>query len=454
MLPRHSSSILGRGQTESKSEPTMTLNLTTVLDLLGTAALASLFPALVGLAVGRLWRQRRGPLRGWASLALWLLVMPPAPFLLPLGALRIGLWDQIWITWFGCAGFVAGSHGWIVSWGRREWLLVAGGVVVAMALMEVGARLLLPPPVALFKGPDQLRMLRLSQRSDLQADDALVAGPFPDADQATYAARVSGSEQADHRVLHIGDSMVYGLGVPQEETFVSQLDRRDDSTAHVNAGFVATGLDFYLLVAEAWMTAQTYDAVHVYLFLGNDLDDMERRYHFCRDDRLLSYQGTDIVRNCPTPSPRHLSWTRLSGSPPPYLLRAGALFSQAARHLSLLHLRLGGHLGGPDLDEQLHHAGLVLSRLKEMTSQRGIRLNVVLLPVRGHFEDRDGPSEERHRRVLTLCHERGIPVQDSWPLFEEIVRARGLSSVFLDHPPGDPHLNREGHRIMAELLGR
>ncbi len=247
--------------------------------------------------------------------------------------------------------------------------------------------------------------------------------------------------------------MVFGLGVDAKKTFVSLLDQSDPGNAHVNAGFVATGLDYYLLVADAWTKAQTYDAVAVYLFLGNDLDDMERRYYFCQDDSLLSYDKDFLDSNCETPESRHLSFTRLSGSPPPYLLRVGALFSQAARHLSLLHLQLGGHLSRPVPEQQLARARMVLTRMKTLLSQRGIPLRIVLLPVRRHFEEKDGPTGELHQQILALCRELAIPVQDSWPLFEAAVGSSGIASVFLDQPPGDPHLNAEGHRLMAEFLG-
>jgi hypothetical protein len=217
----------------------------------------------------------------------------------------------------------------------------------------------------------------------------------------------------------------------------------------VNAGFVATGLDYYYLVATRWTELLEYDAVYVYLFLGNDVVDMDRIYHFCNDDTLLDYGGDEVQSNCPEPAVATLSWSRLSSSPPPYLLRVSSSFSAAARHLSLAHYRLAGLLLQSDPTDGLRRAKSVLGQLKSKLDSKGIPLQVVLLPVRSHYEEPGGRADELHAQFLAICENLQIQVVDTWPEFDIAVERDGVTSYFLNIPPGDPHLNAAGHALVA-----
>jgi hypothetical protein len=430
----------------------MPLSLNQLLAILGTLALTILLPIALGLVAGKQWSHLRRPLEAWWWLPMLLVILPLTPILLPLGTLRVGLWDQIWIAWFCCAGFAFSAHRIFRSWGRRNLLLLATSLVVGLLLLEGGVRLFLPPPPFLFKGPDQIRMLRFSNHGDLVAEESLRAGPFPSADPETYETRVATAARASRRTLHVGDSMVFGLGVESERTFVSLLDEKSGSASHVNAGFVATGLDYYYLVATKWTELLEYDAVNIYLFLGNDVADMDRIYHFCNDDALLDYEEDEIESNCPEPAVATLSWSRLSSSPPPYLLRVTSRFSAAARQLSLAHYRLAGLLLKSDPADGLRRAELVLRALKSRMDSRGILLQVVLLPVRSHYEEPEGHADALHAALLNICQTAGIVVVDTWPEFDMAVARDGVAGYFLNNPPGDPHLNAAGHGLVAGML--
>ena len=81
-----------------------------------------------------------------------------------------------------------------------------------------------------------------------------------------------------------------------------------------------------------------------------------------------------------------------------------------------------------------------------------------------HYEIPGGGSARRtydlragecgaHSILLTaFCRAVGIPVLDAHALFVPAVARHGTRRYFMEEPPGDYHMNPEGHALLADWL--
>ena len=405
----------------------------------------------IGAALLRLRGDRIGPL--WGAGLMLLVPLAPA-FLLPLEYLPVGFYELAWLGFFVGVGLVLGGHRWGRALGLREGGVLAGGLFVALALLEVGVRLVLPAPPA-FPPPSQAAF-RLSVTGAAgvggQACKGLFPGQFPEVVQERD--RFPGRAR---RVLHVGDSMVEGVGVEPAERFVSRLNEMGDDTAHVNAGFSGTGPDYYYLATRRWLALKGGDAVVWYLYAYNDIDGgLQEPYGCCGGSALLSFGDTDFSVACP-------EWkfgeqgNRFQRSPAPYAARVATAYLRVAGHLVALHNRLvqPPRQNLVPLNEALRRTGQVLRKTAAVLAEHGAEFTVVLLPYRGVLE---GDSEVAARLapmtegVLALCRAEGIRCLDGSEAFGPLVESGEVGKGFIDEPVWDYHFSAMGHRLVAEWL--
>ena len=106
------------------------------------------------------------------------------------------------------------------------------------------------------------------------------------------------------RILLLGDSFVFGVGVPFEDTLGEQLERALNTGAEgsvpvevVAAGVPGYGPDDYALLAERWVPRLHPDLVVVALFSANDIYDCNLK----RSDPMVVIEGYLVSR--------HQAWT-------------------------------------------------------------------------------------------------------------------------------------------------
>ena len=408
-----------------------------------------------GLGVGLRWIRgaRVESVRG-ASLLLLTPVLPA--FLLPLDLFQLGFYDVAWSGLFVGAGLLVGGHRWGKVLGLREGVILVVALVLALAILEVGVRLFLRPPPA-FPPPSQAT-LRLPPSGlagvGVQACKGLFPAEFPEVVQERDFL-----PGRNRRVLHVGDSMVEGVGVERSERFVSLLNQLDNRAAHVNAGFSGTGPDYYYLATRRWLELKKSDAVVWYIYPFNDIDGgLQERYGCCDGRPLLSFVQEDFEVDC-------LEWklgdpgNRFQRSPAPYPWRVATAYSRAAGHLVKLHndLVLPRERDAVPLQEALRRTRLVLRRNARELADQGVEFTVVLLPYRGVLE---GDSQEAERLapmrdgVLAVCEVEGIRCLDGAGLFGELVESESVEKGFINEPVWDYHFSAAGHRLVAEWLVR
>jgi len=176
---------------------------------------------------------------------------------------------------------------------RKGWLAV-GGTVVALLAAELICRAVVEDP---FKGMGEERnswrvvglvndpQLEFSFQPGYEGRMTLAGEydlPFRINSQGLrddhdYAEQHPGTT----RILLVGDSFVFGVGVALEDTLGKQLERALNASGParpvevVAAGVPSYGIDAYALLIERWVPRLHPDLVVVALYPGNDLLDYE-----------------------------------------------------------------------------------------------------------------------------------------------------------------------------------
>lgn len=413
-----------------------------------------LAPLLTGLLLARSLRALlpdRARLRALLLAALALAVLAAGPLLVPRFP-RVGAWDLVLAGLMSALGLLAGSSS---QRGRAlgpKLALAAGSVLLALTALEIGARLLPAPPTT-FPPPEQARLL-FEAAPGAEACAPLYPAELP----AAFAERTAQLRPGSKRILHVGDSMVEGVGVTPGETFVAELGRLAPSVDHINAGFASTSTDFELLLVRAWAPRLGPSRVVLYVFGYNDLAELDRSYPCCPGGPLLD-ASIEAHARCATPGLLSGRRELFARSPAPYPFRVATAYSALARRAVVgfaalgdtLQQRLRGPAPGPE-ERFARFADLVRAMKRELDAQ-GIPLSVVYLPARAALESAAPRETGDHRlrgEVGHLARSLDTPFLDPWELLEGAVKADGADRYYL--PPPDIHFTREGHRLVAEWL--
>lgn len=344
---------------------------------------------------------------------------------------------------------------------------VALQLVLGAMLAEVALRMLTPPAVS--PAP---HMARLSMEITNRDPPCRVLYPDPDALR-------SESEVRDGRpvVMHLGDSMVEGAGVAREEAFPAALGALQPAVRHVNLGVGGAGPEAYLFAFERWVSALRPRLAVVYIFLGNDIFDLEREYLCCAGGPLYRDAAVPPTPRCPTARWAVPLKTHLVTSPAPFALRALAANSAAAWHLQRLVQSVPDRLyrRGFHLVEGAHESASLTPRwdlfarrlqgLARASAAHRVPVLVVALPSRHTLEralgrephgfdywgDRES-GEAAQRRVVTEARAVGLDALDAAEPVRAGIALHGLDAFFANQYPGDVHFSPLGHRAVAAWL--
>ena len=449
--------------------------------------------AMIGAALQHAMRRRlSGAVVAVACLMVPTIAVTAAVLLYPV----IGLWDGATEALLCGIGVFLALHQMYAD--PRLVAVSAVSVVVAFMLLELGARTVLGPPPAypIGDGPHFLlaNMLRtvgpdspthhvgavpygLEQqvmRGDIDGG-AMVDRPpaamvtkeivcsivYGDAytgviDVGRERARVFPELVASRpgtarRVLHIGDSMVFGANVPRDQTFTARLDELEPDVQHLNGGISGTAPDDYLVVLRRWVERQPVDMAVMYLFAGNDLTGIDAPHPCSAWQPILTYDdGKARLRFASAPQTAHglgVQWL-LHNSPLPYLLRAMIAGGSAAA--AFVGSAFDSWVMRADWlrdNEQLAHLETILRSARDELREQHVRFVVVVLPAAGAIGVPDGPSDHLSRHVHDIAARLDIPELDATDVIRESL-ARG------EHPvqPDRSHFSEEGHWLIARWL--
>jgi lysophospholipase L1-like esterase len=227
------------------------------------------------------------------------------------------------------------------------------------------------------------------------------------------------------RVLALGDSFTFGLGVPEKDTWVRRLEALLAASRHgpvtvVNAGM---GCGFEPSGYAAWLPSHVEALDPDVVVVGLCLNDVNDKIN------LIVGQGVD-EREPPLHDALHVvtavhqaySLWKVGHAPPPRIL---------ARMVS----------GKQATDWRRCRDGL--NAIQQLCDARGVRCLVVVFPMMTWLKH-DYPLTEVHQLVRDFCTSRSIECVD---LLDRFV---GLDEQELWVHPRDQHPNDVGHHLIAE----
>lgn len=243
------------------------------------------------------------------------------------------------------------------------------------------------------------------------------------------------------RVVVIGDSIAFGLGVADDETFAHLLDARTNGFEVANLGVMGYGPEQELLVLLNEGLPQLPDVVVLAVCLGNDFADVALpvslydgrapKPRFRIDGQTAVLDSLALPQGAMARAQRWLGdYSHLFNRVASRDVPAGAWHGRYADAVS-------------DEDRVLKLASAIVVAMDAACRRQGVSFLVAAFPDRGSFSD----TPTLVARFYQTLAGQGITVIDVAARF----RADGLrlEDVALD---GIAHLNPAGHRIVAALL--
>ncbi len=366
----------------------------------------------------------------WVSLLLWGLsgVLLAAGIVLAVSA-RAGQWAA-------------------ASWTRLA--LLAPSTVVAVVIVELALG-----SYPRHSGPRQLKVTNLEYAFDV----SLNADSFRDAEFQRE------KPPDETRVFLIGDSQIYGNGVPENYTIPQLLQarlRQETKAGYrvFNLGVPGASPDQYARVAQRF-AGYSPDLVLVALYVDNDLVDRESAVAWLKQRqvyRILDRSLNTLLEGCPFP------WVRRFDAEPPYkeaacrgeinpfLVTRAAVADNQAYYNSLARAF--------DADSHVKDA---LLRIRDLFT--GARFGLVLLPSKYQVDAAYFPELRKigftlpdsgviddviQRRIRTWAAATGIEVLDLLPGARAADARPGVS---LYHPVDD-HFNVAGNNVISDAVYR
>ena len=399
----------------------------------------SLSPLGLGLLIERRCPPERRPHLATLLFALPALCAALAPF-----ATTLSAWDLLFFPSLVAGGWALGR----MRPSRSQWLLLLSSLAVFFGGAELLTRGLQIPgdqlETGLFQTPLPLRSSTC--QTWLQPPDQ------------TFSPERRPSPMARRRVLHIGDSMVHGLGVRREQSFPTLLNQ-PGVDEHFNLGVPGVAPDIFLHQLRRWTPTLRPTHAVIYLLPFNDLWELREAQPCCDGEPFLRYPpGGGVEQRCEAPAPvGYLSSFRAAA--PFWGLRLLSHGSHFAAALARRWTVPSGVFPPPNLPGDFEKLGRILVALRDIAEETGIEISVVVLPhgealmlaaqSAGPPPDWVGRASEEHQQVIATAQRAGLPVFDAWP---PISSARSpsaaLGALFCD----PVHLSIEGHAVLADWL--
>jgi lysophospholipase L1-like esterase len=245
------------------------------------------------------------------------------------------------------------------------------------------------------------------------------------------------------RILCVGDSVTFGTGVANEETFPNLLEARLQQSAPagkaidvINAGVSAYNIRNIKGLLSQHLGTLRPDIV-IYVFVENDLDDSVSP---SPDGYLVAYDPAKSQEDPFIGDDFAGMWVihRDAVKKKGLFGKLAGFFDNEFNRICELPppLLLGQH---PETRSRWAAFTQHLDEIKSLCDRTGTPFLVYAFALKGH-------SEPVVLRVKEICEARSIPFATTMPVFSYATYAKRHSLGY------DPHCNPEGHRLMADRL--
>lgn len=246
------------------------------------------------------------------------------------------------------------------------------------------------------------------------------------------------------RILAIGDSVTFGMGVAQEKTYPRQVESLLGGELGIPVEVLNMGMPGYNTVHQLAQLRELGLALQpkvvVLGFLYNDVQPSSAQQRAPR-----SREEQSLLRKTRSAINAGTLW----------LKKNSLFFAWLTPRLGMLLRPLGfkgfGQVGEVkdkyvDSNPQWRGVQQALLEMQRLTAERGIELVVMIIPAMAKFDDATYPVKEYHQAVAAFCRDSGIRHLDLLPAFW------GLDGTRFWIHATDGHPNAEGQRIIAEAL--
>lgn len=342
---------------------------------------------------------------------------------------------------------------------RRRLGLMIGATAMAAAVCEIGARIAFPAP------PDPTREPQIVYRVDPLMRYVLAENQRGWIDDGFVTTNAFGFRGANvdvpkphgrFRIVTLGDSVAFGWGVNDGETFSAQ------SQALLRARRPDLDVELVNLAVPGYATRQEVELLDRHLarlqpdvvlvgFYSNDLPDtFEEMSAGSGGGTTIATRSTAngrILRMNPAPS----SWAERQARRSRALYTATHALKQLLHHGegkpgSNMELELLSNTSSPQLESAWRQIATQFGRLQQMAHAAGFSVGVVMLPPReqvgGRFTE-DGYQSH----VRALAEQAGFFVVDPLPSL-----AQHVAGPPLFVPYDRNHPSALGHKIIAEAV--
>lgn len=247
------------------------------------------------------------------------------------------------------------------------------------------------------------------------------------------------------RVLALGDSVTFGMGVAQDQTFPRQTERLLSAARGAPVEVLNMGMPGYNTLHELAQLRELglslQPKVVVVGFLYNDIELSSAQ----KGEGAVQEQEKSFTREAK--SAVNASWLWLKQ----HSLFAAWLSPRLGNALRPLGVKGFGQVGEikdqyVDSNPNWRRMQEALLEMKRLTAERNIELVVMIIPAMAKFSDATYPIKEYHQAVAAFCHRNGIKVLDLLPAFW------GGDGTQYWISATDGHPNAEGQKIIAQAL--
>lgn len=242
-------------------------------------------------------------------------------------------------------------------------------------------------------------------------------------------------------VAFVGDSVTFGVGVKDENTFVALFAAAHPDLRVVNAAVIGYGLEDYVVALRLLLEQPGLNVRHV--FLG-----------ICLNDVSPSGKVSILAATGAKPADAEAKESLLSRinaylreRSKLYLLLKAALMDTSRNYFVA---DLARYKDPEALERELAH----LDTVSRMLASRGVGLTVVLFPYEYQLRGQNAPDIWEPQRLIAARLERaGIPYLDVAGEFARDTARHGRRSgeYFLFNDP--MHLSPVGHQVVAAAVG-
>jgi len=272
------------------------------------------------------------------------------------------------------------------------------------------------------------------------------------------------TENKEDGISIVGDSFSFGLGVNDEETFVSLLNIKQRNKFY-NFSVPGYSTDQQLLLINRYRNEISQHVLLV-VYLGNDIFDNMRSYplqaehgkpFFKLTGDMLSLENTPVPLQ-PKPAAakaENISTIVLGNDPKRYHLSAWLADFEISRRLGLFHddVFLSDDIMQPRFEASLQLFYKLIFEMKDIIDKNSGQLSVVLLPGRSYVEQPSSLSAQfqdyfRKNIKSSLTAEPSIEVLDLAGHLRDI-HINGVDDLYY---PNEGHLTPLGHQHVADYL--